>query len=118
MLPDQDKASREADNATKIQAVVLQNMTKKKLVPYSLIALTKSYRSIHVVNSFENIYLPVKVETRLQVKGLLALAFFNDGSSVPTPILVTSILQRHTVKEVFCSVLQDAIFIPKKQKLS
>jgi len=48
----------------------------------------------------------VKVETTLQVKGLLALAFLSDGSGESIPIL-TSLLQPANAKGVLYRVPVD-----------
>jgi len=80
----------EADSVTEVQPVIFQSLTKYKLAICSSITFDRCLNNCVGVYRFCTPLtigkLLVKVETTLQVKGLLALAFLSDGSGISIPI--------------------------------
>ena len=89
---------------------VLQSLMEKKLATYSPIAINRCLnKCVGVYGSctpLKNGNLMVKVETTLQVKGLLALAFLSDDLGVSIPILA-SLFQPANAKGVIYRVPVD-----------
>ena len=116
-----DTLPREADSVNEVQPVILQSLTEKKLATYSPIAidrcLSKCVGAYRSCIPLKNGNLMVKVETTLQVKGLLALAYLSDGSGVSIPIL-TSLLQPANAKGVIYRVPVDLSTEELKAKFS
>ena len=108
MVPD--TLPREADSVTEVQPVILQSLTEKKLTTYNPTAIDRCLNKCAGVYRFctplKNGNLIVKVETTLQVKGLLTLAFLSDGSGVFIPILA-SLFQPANAKGVIYRIPVD-----------